>query len=184
MSCIINSNRILYTCISAITYLYGLFWLVMSLIISTNMTDSGKIGFNTKLLIKKMPSDSLTYVLLSFSLANIANGVFGCMFMEIIITANIKYKPTLYKRFITISNIYIITMGSIYLTWMLILFQLLLYISTIYYINKLVKSEAKTHVVVSIPNSSNNIIPTGIITAEPYIDNDKDNGNDNISLIV
>jgi hypothetical protein len=147
----------------------------MGLIISTNISDNGKIGINTPLLIKNTPTEKLSYILLSFSLANIASGVFGCMFMEITVTSEIKRKPLIYKGFVTISNIYTITMGSIYLTWALILFQLLLYISTIYYMDMLVESE-QTRVIITVQPTVS--IPTitpvsdtlGIITAEPCKD--------------
>ena len=166
----INHNRIIYACISTITYLYGLFWLVMALIVSTNITDNGQLNINIPLLNKNIPTETVSYILLSFSLSNVANCVFGCMFMEMIFTSDMERKPVIYKRFVTVSNIYVITMGSMYLSWILILFQLLLYISTIHYIDTLVELEQTRVMITGTSNGLKHDTMPGIITAQPCKD--------------
>ena len=92
------------------------------------------------------------------------------MFMEMIFTSDMERKPVIYKRFVTVSNIYVITMGSMYLSWILILFQLLLYISTIHYIDTLVELEQTRVMITGTSNGLKHDTMPSIITAHPCKD--------------
>ena len=145
----INTHKKIFITAYSLSYLYGLFWLVTGLLISI---DNKEYTNYTKLVLKSEPN---LYIFISFSTLNMLTSVIGCQSISIMDQSDKCVKK--YATYILIAiALYNNTMGSIYFTWMIVLFQSILYIFVIYSMYKLYENSNETLPMNVIRQSSSN----------------------------
>jgi hypothetical protein len=174
------SRKLIYACcIFTLIYLSGLVWLITGLIISDTTDQTNKLSTNDKLLLKELPP---LWVMVSFSIVNIAVGAGGCILFEFGLSrdgrdggddrANSFVAGDLgcYRAFTAVAGIYLIVVGSIYITWPFMLAITILY--TVLWIIiwgslKTSSADAQEIPIETVGSLQNSAIPTGTVVATP-----------------
>lgn len=168
-----NGKLIYACCIFTLIYLCGLAWLIAGLIISDTTDTTDKLSTNDKLLLKELPP---LWVMISFSIVNIAIGACGCILFEFGLARGDSVDDFVpgdlrcYRAFATVAGIYLIVLGSIYVTWPFMLAVTILYAVLWIIIWGFLNASTTNAQEVPLESTSSlqhDAIPTGTVVATP-----------------